>query len=640
MATSKRLSLHKSRQILQSSFSWYKKYWQKLNTSDLQFIENHLERLDAAVLAGNRDEASDLAQTTEAFVKPRQQKSWLVYIGELILAILFALVIAGIVREMWFEPFEIPTGSMRPTFEEKDHLIVRKTTFGLNAPFQNAHFYFDPKLVQRTGVFVFSGDGIDLPDTTSDFFGIIPYTKKYIKRAMGKPGDTLYFYGGKLYGIDADGNEITDYKNGPWLSKLEYIPFINFEGRLSSSTSPASNVLTQLTLKQMNKPVGKIIFFQDGEIRGEIFNGEKWVKDNPAELNKPHDTFVSYSDFWGFKNFGMTRLLTKKQAEELTDLSLKDYPEAPLYLEIRHTPNLSSPQPKLAWDDYRRLNLILSPFVALVPLDQKHLETLMSNMYTARFEVRNGIGSRYQQGGNQFTLSGPKFSDIPDGTYEFYYGKGYQVGWGGILHELPAGHPLYAKTPENIQRLYNLGIEMSLAYEPRSKTQGAYPARYAYFRDGDLYTLGAPLFSKGEKELQDFIKNEEKKEQQAAKAKPYVAFKDYGPPLKKDGTLDKEFIKRFGLTVDEGHYLALGDNHAMSADSRFFGFVPAGNLKGSPSFIVWPPGPRWGIPFQKPYPIWTAPNIAVWSVALLLLLLWMAYQRRKKKQRVYYKQSH
>jgi signal peptidase I len=43
-------------------------------------------------------------------------------------------------------------------------------------------------------------------------------------------------------------------------------------------------------------------------------------------------------------------------------------------------------------------------------------------------------------------------------------------------------------------------------------------------------------------------------------------------------------------TIPDGHYFVLGDNSTNSLDSRYWGFLPAGNIRGRVSFCYWPPG--------------------------------------------------
>jgi signal peptidase I len=45
------------------------------------------------------------------------------------------------------------------------------------------------------------------------------------------------------------------------------------------------------------------------------------------------------------------------------------------------------------------------------------------------------------------------------------------------------------------------------------------------------------------------------------------------------------------FTVPEGHYFVMGDNSPHSADSRAWGFVPFGNIKGR-VLCVWYPFDR------------------------------------------------
>ena len=43
------------------------------------------------------------------------------------------------------------------------------------------------------------------------------------------------------------------------------------------------------------------------------------------------------------------------------------------------------------------------------------------------------------------------------------------------------------------------------------------------------------------------------------------------------------------IKVPENHFFVLGDNSANSQDSRYWGFVPQGNLVGPAEILYWPP---------------------------------------------------
>ncbi len=49
----------------------------------------------------------------------------------------------------------------------------------------------------------------------------------------------------------------------------------------------------------------------------------------------------------------------------------------------------------------------------------------------------------------------------------------------------------------------------------------------------------------------------------------------------------KRLVEDKQLIVPEGHYFVLGDNRDESLDSRYWGFVPRGNIVGRPLLIYW-----------------------------------------------------
>lgn len=618
-------SLRKSRNVLHSSYSWYKKKGKKLTPELRHSFEQDLLKLEKDLNSNDRAAADLTAQNLEAFCKSHFKKSFFDYACELFIALVLALAVATLVRQMWFELYEIPTGSMRPTFREQDHLTVSKLTFGVNYPLKTEHLYFAPEEVQRTSVLIFSGDKIPYIDSETTYFGILPYKKRYIKRLIGKPGDTIYFYGGNLYGLDKNDQPISDFTDSPWMQNLEHIPFLTFEGRI------ASPMPDQIQFMQMNQPIGRLSVSANGSLTGEVFNGKEWVRDQPGNSRNEHEKIQTYGDVWGIRNYAMARLLTRKQLEETTTVDLKDLPEGMLYLELRHDPSLTYPKPRFQ-QERQGLMVQLTPNVSIIPLQQKHLDAIMDNMYTARFVVKDGLAARYNMEGTLFNSYSPTFKDVPNGTYEFYFGKLQNIGFGAIAWDLPKSHPLNRRDPANIQKLYNLGIDFNNLFSPKAIQQNFYPQRYAYFRNGDLYLLGAPILKKDDPTLIAFSERESKLEQQSTPSRPYLAFKDHGPPLASDGTLDKAFMHIFGLHIPEKHYLVLGDNHAMSSDSRVFGFVPENNLQGAPSLIIWPPGDRLGRPMQKPYPIINTQRLIVWFGVGSMLIIWYLIHRHNRRK--------
>jgi signal peptidase I len=111
-------------------------------------------------------------------------------VGETVRVIIHALIIALVIRTFLFQPFNIPSGSMKATLLVGDYLFVSKYSYGyskyslpLSPPiFDGRIWSSEPK---RGDVVVFR-----LPsDTSTD----------YIKRVIGLPGDRIQMIHGVLH---------------------------------------------------------------------------------------------------------------------------------------------------------------------------------------------------------------------------------------------------------------------------------------------------------------------------------------------------------------------------------------------------------------------------------------------------------
>ncbi|MGD9913558.1 MAG: signal peptidase I [Rhizobiaceae bacterium] len=111
-------------------------------------------------------------------------------LGETINVIVQALLLALVIRTLLFQPFSIPSGSMRPTLLEGDYLFVTKWAYG----YSRYSLPFSPDIFsgriwegkpERGDVVVFKFP----PNPALD----------YIKRVIGLPGDRIQMREGQLF---------------------------------------------------------------------------------------------------------------------------------------------------------------------------------------------------------------------------------------------------------------------------------------------------------------------------------------------------------------------------------------------------------------------------------------------------------
>src|SRR5213082_1807735 len=111
-------------------------------------------------------------------------------LGETIRVIIHALLIALVIRTFLFQPFNIPSGSMKATLLVGDYLFVSKYTYG----YSHYSLPFSPT--------IFSGRLLGSPPTRGDVVVFrLPRedSTDYIKRVIGLPGDRIQMIKGQLH---------------------------------------------------------------------------------------------------------------------------------------------------------------------------------------------------------------------------------------------------------------------------------------------------------------------------------------------------------------------------------------------------------------------------------------------------------
>ena len=117
---------------------------------------------------------------------------------EFLKTILYALLIAGVFRTLFFQPFYIPSGSMKSTLLIGDYLFISKFAYG----------YSQASCVSIAGVNLCpflpdAGEGrvwSERPERGDVVVFKHPVTREdYIKRLVGLPGETLQMIDGVLH---------------------------------------------------------------------------------------------------------------------------------------------------------------------------------------------------------------------------------------------------------------------------------------------------------------------------------------------------------------------------------------------------------------------------------------------------------
>ena len=134
------------------------------------------------------DTQSKPAEEKPPLVKHKKEKhksGW----GEFLKTMIWALAIALLIRSLLFQPFNIPSSSMKPTLLIGDYLFVSKFSYG----YSRHSFPFSPPL--------FDGrSSANAPKRGDVVVFKLPYDNRtdFIKRVIGLPGDTISVRNGQV----------------------------------------------------------------------------------------------------------------------------------------------------------------------------------------------------------------------------------------------------------------------------------------------------------------------------------------------------------------------------------------------------------------------------------------------------------
>mgnify|MGYP003953493343 CR=1 FL=1 len=149
--------------------------------------------------------------------------------------LLYALIIALLIRSLIIQPFYIPSSSMEPTLLVGDRLFVTKYSYG----YSKHSFPFSPSLFDNRIIFSEPKRGdVVVFKTPSD------NRTDYIKRLIGLPGDKIHFVDSNIFLNNAEIMRSRIAKNDKIFCGKQTIEVFTFEEKL-----PSGKIFTTVYLK-------------------------------------------------------------------------------------------------------------------------------------------------------------------------------------------------------------------------------------------------------------------------------------------------------------------------------------------------------------------------------------------------------
>jgi len=191
------------------------------------------------------------------------------------------ILVVFFIRSFLIEPFKIPSGSMIPTLQVGDFILVNKFTYGIRLPVINQKIVQlgDP---QRGDVMVFR-----YPENP---------TLDYIKRVVGLPGDTVEYRNKQLW---VNGVEQTQVAQGYYNYEEAGMRVVQTERRIESLGERKHAVLVNPLMPTLH--LGSVVEFSGREkcvydnemVRCKVPEGQYFMMGDNRDNSRD-------SRYWGF----------------------------------------------------------------------------------------------------------------------------------------------------------------------------------------------------------------------------------------------------------------------------------------------------------------------------------------------------
>jgi len=224
------------------------------------------------------------------------RSSW---VGDVVRTWLPAILAVLVIRTYVFEPFRIPSGSMVPTLQIGDHVVVNKASYGFWVPLTGIEIpYMESLWVAPRFELIDWGD----PEVGDIIVFRYPMDESlnYIKRVVAVPGDHIRVNNNQIFlngvaqeRVYTDKYEFVDDNCASRPMKRSVENLEGLEHQVLTNQSSLGNRLANLPLEDFTVPDGHV--FVMGDNRDNSEDSRKWgLVRNDQIKGKAHFVWFSW----------------------------------------------------------------------------------------------------------------------------------------------------------------------------------------------------------------------------------------------------------------------------------------------------------------------------------------------------------